>query len=83
MPLEMTQHARDMLAERGIAEAWVERAVTNPEAVETDETDLGLEHCLQRVPEYGGRVLRVIADRSTSPVRIVTAYFDRGAKVQP
>ncbi len=82
MPLELTQHARDMLVERGISETWAERAVTNPEAVETDETDPGLEHCLQRVPEYGDRVLRVIADRTVSPVRIVTAYFDRGAKVK-
>jgi hypothetical protein len=37
MPLELTQHARDMLVARGISETWVERAVTDPEAVEKDE----------------------------------------------
>ena len=72
-----------MLAGRGISETWVERAVTDPEAVETDKIDPGLDHCLKRIPEYGDRVLRVVADRSASPVRIVTAYFDRGAKVKP
>ena len=81
MPLDLTRYARDMLSERGIDEAWVERAVESPEVVERDRVDAVLEHCLRRIPENAGRVLRVVADRSVSPVRVVTAFFDRGAKV--
>lgn len=81
MPLYLTQHARDMLRERGIDEAWVERTVTNPETTERDRVAPGIEHCLSHIPEYGNRVLRVVADRSISPPRVITAYFDRGAKV--
>jgi hypothetical protein len=81
MSLDLTQHAREMLGERGIEEAWVERAVGNPESTERDPVDPMLEHCLCRIPEYGNRVLRVVANRSMSPPRVITAYFDRGAKV--
>jgi hypothetical protein len=83
MPLELTQHARNMLRERGISEAWVELALDSPEATERDRVDSKFEHCLRRIPEYGNRVLRVVADRSVSPTRVITAYFDRGAKVEP
>ena len=82
MSLDLTQHAREMLAEREISETWVERTVAGPEGLEPDRIDPGLEHCLRRIPEYGNRVLRVIADRSVSPVRVVTAFFDRSAKVE-
>lgn len=81
MRLDLTRHARGMLAERGISEAWVERTVEDPEALERDRIDPKLEHCLRRIPEHGNRVLRVVADRSVSPPRVVTAYFDRNAKV--
>jgi len=81
MPLTLTRHARSMLAERGISEAWVERVVADPEATERDRIDSKLEHCLRRIPEKENRVLRVVTDRSDSPPRVVTAYFDRGAKV--
>jgi hypothetical protein len=36
-----------------------------------------LRHALAHIPEYGGRVLRVVYNRTTIPWRIVTAYFDR------
>ena len=81
MPLELTQHARNMLRQRGIDEAWVERTVQDPEATEQDRIDPALEHCVRRIPECGNRVLRVIADRSVTPNRIVAAFFDRGVKV--
>lgn len=48
-----------------------------PERVEPDTVDAELEHRLGRIPEYGGRVLRVIVKKTTDPLRIVTCYFDR------
>ena len=73
----LTQHARDALAKRGIALAWMERVLEHPQWLEPDPVDGDLEHCLAAVPEFGNRVLRVIVNRATAPQRIVTAYFDR------
>lgn len=73
----LTQHARDALEKREIQVRWVERAMAAPEAVETDRVDPALEHRLIRIPEAGNRVLRVIVNRQSSPMRVVTVFFDR------
>ncbi|GBD17002.1 hypothetical protein HRbin26_01913 [bacterium HR26] len=73
----MLQHARDVLARRAIPVDWVERALTAPEAVESDRVDFELEHRLLRILEAGNRVVRVIVNRASTPQRVVTAFFDR------
>ena len=70
-----------MPAERRIEVAWVERTVEAPDAVEQDRVDPRLEHCLRRIPDHGDRVLRVVADRTGDLPRVVTAFFDRDARV--
>lgn len=70
-----------MLAERSIEVAWVEQTVEVPEAIEHDRIDARLDHCLRRIAEYGNRVLRVVADRAQDPVLVVTAFFDRNARI--
>jgi uncharacterized protein DUF4258 len=77
MAYELTEHARDALEKRRIELAWVEHALDAPEATEADPVDPDLEHRLARIPEWGNRVLRVIVNRTTTPLRIVTAFFDR------
>lgn len=42
-----------------------------------DSVDAELEHRLGRIQEYDGRVLRVIVKKDTTPLRIITFYFDR------
>jgi hypothetical protein len=39
-----------------------------------------LTHALRAIPEFGGRVLRVIYNRTKQPPNVVTAFFDRGMK---
>lgn len=73
----LTEHARDALAKRGIRHEWVERALNAPQATAADPGDSDLEHRLARIPEFGDRVLRVIVNPKTKPLRIVTAFFDR------
>ena len=82
MEYELTQHAKDVLAERGIPVDWLEHAIDNPEKVESDPTDIELEHHLARIKEYENRVLRVILNKADSPARVVTAFFDRAMKDQ-
>ena len=77
MAYELTEHARDALEKRKIEPAWVERVIDTPEVTDADPIDPDLEHRLARIPEWGNRVLRVIVNRTTTPLRIVTAFFDR------
>jgi len=79
-----TAHASEMLKERGISPAWVSAVLAAPESVEPDRLDPSLQHALGRIPDHGNRVLRVVFDPSTSPVRLVTVFFDRKAsRMQP
>ncbi|NLT35541.1 MAG: DUF4258 domain-containing protein [Gaiellales bacterium] len=72
-----TKHALDVLEEREIERRWVLQVVAHPELLVLDAEDTELLHVLARVPDMGGRVLRVIYNRTVIPVRIITAYFDR------
>ena len=58
MELAYTVHARDMLNERAIPDAWVVRAVESP--LRTENHDDGTTHYLSEVPERSGRTLRVV-----------------------
>ena len=77
MEYELTQHAESVLAERGIALDWLERVLATPEKTESDSINGKLEHRLGRIAEHGNRVLRVVFKPSATPMRIITAYFDR------
>jgi hypothetical protein len=76
----LTEHARDALEKRQIPLEWMERTFESPEWTERDSMDDDLEHRLARIPEFEGRVLRVIVNSKTNPMRIVTVYFDRRRK---
>lgn len=73
-------HAETVIKERGIKREWLEKALVTPDKTESDKDDPALKHALGRIPEHGGRVLRVVYNDSVEPVRIVTAYFDRAMK---
>ena len=81
MTLIYTQHCKDMLRERDIDAAWVERAVAEPE--QTEEPGDGTRHYLRRVPERSGRWLRVVVNVMTEPHRAVTVFFDRRLRSEP
>lgn len=77
MNYHLTEHARDALKKRKIPLEWLERVLDAPEWTEKDTIDEDLEHRLARIPEFGDRVLRVIANIEVVPPRIVTCHFDR------
>lgn len=80
MKYELSGHARTVISERGIQPEWVERVLDRPDLVREDRDDAELEHRLGVVKEHGGRVPRVMINKTTTPVRLVTAYFDRAMK---
>ena len=76
----LSAHAEVVIKERSIRREWVERVLEKPEKTEPDGADPQVTHALGRIPEYGNRVLRVIYNRGTDPVTVVTAYFDRAMR---
>jgi hypothetical protein len=82
MNFELTQHAKKVLAERGISPEWVARTLANPELTRPDPSDATVERRFRRIPEFGGRVLRVAVNTSVEPCRVVRVFFDRQMKGQ-
>ena len=80
MKYELTIHAKKALAERDIAVDWLERTLTAPELVLPDPDDAEVERRYRKIPEFGGRVLRVAVNTTVEPVRIVSVFFDRQMK---
>lgn len=78
----LTIHASRVIRERQIADEWVRPVLLNPEKIEQDARSNRVRHALARLPERGGRVLRIIYDDTESPKRVITAYFDRSRRGQ-
>jgi hypothetical protein len=76
-PYDLTQHAKDVITERDIQRVWLERVPESSELIEPDRDDPDLKHHVGRISEYGNRALHVVLNTSVTPIRVVTAYFDR------
>ena len=83
MVLTYTLHALDVMERRGIRLEWVERAVAAPEQRTRDPYDGAVERFFSRVPERGGRVLRVAVNTESDLWRVVTVFFDRSMRGGP
>ncbi|GJE36891.1 DUF4258 domain-containing protein [Methylobacterium persicinum] len=73
-------HAMDVMAERGIDRAWIERTVIAPETIEPDATHPERVRAYRTVPERDGRVLREIYVPTLEGAHIVTAFLDRSRR---
>jgi uncharacterized protein DUF4258 len=80
MEYELSDHARKVIAEREILIKWIETVLQRPEHREADPHGVDLTHLLARIAAHGNRVLRVVVNEKTTPIRVVTAYFDRKMK---
>ncbi len=80
MKFELTQHAQKVLTERDIPIEWMERTLCSPELVRPDPNDPTVERRFRKIPEFGGRVLRVAVNTTVEPNRVLSVYFDRQMK---
>lgn len=78
--IKLTAHAADMIEARGIALAWVETAIAQPDSRSQDPSDAALTRSYRAITEAGGRVLRVVHRPDGADVLVITAFFDRGAQ---
>ena len=83
MNYQLTQHAEKVLAERGIAVEWLERTLDDPQWTEPDSSDAAVRRYFRPIPEFGGRVLRVVVNTTVEPARVVSVFFDRTRKGKP
>jgi len=83
MKFELTKHAQRVLDERGISVEWMQRTLSAPEWVLPDPEDATVERRFRRMPEFGGRVLRVAVNTAVDPNRVVSVFFDREMKGKP
>lgn len=72
---ELSEHARDMLKERGIKETWVKTVIEEYEKRVFMED--GTVHYIRSIEQHGGRYLRVVVNPDVIPQRVVTVFFDR------
>lgn len=82
MKYQLTRHAREVMEERGIPLEWMERALFDPGLVSPDPGCPKLERRFAQIPEFNGRVLRVVVDTSIDPVKVVSVFFDRQMRGQ-
>ena len=69
------------MAQRGIKDDEIRRALMNPDRVERDPDDAQLMHAVKRFFRKGDSImLRVVYNEVRRPWRIVTVYFDRQAR---
>ena len=72
--MDISRHAQDELARRGIALDWVWRAIQTPDA--TEQRPDGTTHYMKRLPEHGGQYLRIVVNHRKQPPRVATIFFD-------
>jgi Domain of unknown function (DUF4258) len=75
----MRRHALGQIADRRLDLAWVERVAFQPDWSEPDPQP-GVTRHYGTVPEFGGRVLRVVVADRGDERHILTVHFDRGAR---
>ena len=82
MNCNLTKHAQEAMRQREIPAEWLKRTLSAPELIQPDPDDPDVERYFKRIPEFGGRVLRVAVNTSIDPPRVITVFFDRQMKDQ-
>ena len=78
--LVYTRHAQDMIIEREIDRAWIQATIDAPDTIEPDPKRPGVLRAFRKVPERGGRILRVVHIRTGTRVKVLTVFFDRARR---
>ncbi len=77
---EISAHAQDNIQKRNLLLRWIQDAVEHPDKTEPDETDEELQIAFKKIQDANDKILKVVYNKTVSPIRIVTAHFDRRMK---
>jgi uncharacterized DUF497 family protein len=78
--LIMTAHAWIRSRDRDIAIEWIEATVRHPDWTSPDPGDDSIERRYRAIPEFGGRILRVVCIETDFSIRVISVLFDRNAR---
>jgi hypothetical protein len=79
--IKLSIHAQEAIALRGLRAEWIEATLISPAATGPDPRRPGISLSYKAIAEFGGRVLRVAHRPDGADVFVITAHFDRGAKI--
>ena len=79
--IKLSKHTADEMESRGILFSYIEAALASPDRLAPDATDPALSRSYKTIVEFGNRVLRVIHRPEGEDIFVVTAHWDRGAKL--
>jgi hypothetical protein len=72
--VDLSRHAQDELARRGIPLDALWGAVQVPDR--TEQRPDGTVHYIKRLDGFGGQYLRVVVNHRKRPPRVATIFFD-------
>jgi hypothetical protein len=78
MPLRLSQHAQDMIEQRGLSLSWIEQAVAIHDFARIDRHDPSVTHAFKSIAERDGRILKVVFRANGDDILVITTHFDRG-----
>lgn len=79
--ITLSNHTAREMGDRRILLSYIEAAIASPDRTMPDQSDPALTRSLKAIPEFGGRVLRVVHRPDGHGIFVVTAHWDRGAKL--
>jgi hypothetical protein len=78
--IRVTKHAAEAMEARIIPFEWVERTLTFPDWTDTDPRHADRTRAFKAIPEFDGRVLRVVFRPDGADIVVITVHPDRSAK---
>ncbi len=78
--IKLSKHTAREMGGRGILFAYIVSVIGSPERTMVDPNDPKLTRAFRAIPEFGGRVLRVVHRPDGADIFVVTAHWDRGAR---
>lgn len=75
--IRLTKHAQEAIEKRNIQITWLEAAILAPDWTSQDPDRT---RSFKQIPDFGGRILRVVSRLDGADVIVITAHFDRGAQ---
>lgn len=79
--IKLSDHAMDAVTLRSLRMEWIVATLQAPDATRLDARRPGVTLSFKMIAEFGNRVLRVAHRADGTDVLVITAYFDRGAKL--
>lgn len=76
-PFDLSDHAITRIEQRNLNLQWVIAALKTPDLQEPHPKDAHCRIAYKAITEADGRVLKVVYNTSTDPIRVVTVHFDR------